>query len=60
MKKFISGFALGVIVAASAPLMAAQIVGNSGYLIGWTVTKDSDEICYMPYIWPSTKEIECD
>ena len=60
MRKFIFGFAAGVIVAASAPLMAAHLVGDMGYLSGWTVTKDSEEICYMPYVWTTTKEIECD
>lgn len=60
MKKFALGFALGVAIAAAGPVMAAQLVGYSGYLSGWTVTKDGDEICYMPYIWASSREIECD
>ncbi len=60
MKKFAMGFAVGLAVTAYAPLLAAQMVGGTGYLIGWTVTKGGEEICYMPYIWTSAKEIECD
>ena len=39
---------------------AAQVVGTNGYLTGWSVTKDGDEVCSDPYIWTSTREIECD
>lgn len=59
MKKLAIGFIIGV--AAAAPsAVAATIVGSTGYLSGWTVTKDGDEICYMPYVWTSIREIECD
>lgn len=60
MRKFISGLALGLLIAGTAPAVAAQLVGNSGYLSGWSVTYNGEELCYMPYIWTSTKEIECD
>ncbi|HMU20651.1 MAG TPA: hypothetical protein PKC48_00095 [Sphingorhabdus sp.] len=44
----------------TAPLAAAQLVGDTGYLRGWSVTKGGEEVCYMPYVWVSSKEIECD
>ena len=31
-----------------------------GVLYGWDVVKDGETICYAPYVWSSTKEIECD
>jgi hypothetical protein len=42
------------------PVTAAALVGSTGYLMGWTVTKDGDEICSMPFVWTATKEIDCD
>lgn len=63
MKKvlnFVVGFVIGVGVAVAAPAAAATLVGYSGYLSGWTVTYKGNEICYMPYVWTSSKEIECD
>jgi hypothetical protein len=60
MRKFTLGFLAGVTVAAAVPAVAAQLVGDTGYLSGWTVTKDGEEICYMPYVWTATSEIECD
>lgn len=60
MKKFTVGFITGLMLGSVVPAAAATLVGNSGYLSGWTVTKDGEEICYMPYIWSSIREIECD
>lgn len=60
MKKLVIGFIIGLAAGAAVPAVAATIVGSTGYLSGWTVTKDGDEICYMPYIWTSIREIECD
>lgn len=60
MRKYITGFILGLVVGTVAPVTAASLVGGTGYLSGWTVTKDGDEICYMPYVWTSIREIECD
>ena len=60
MRKYITGFILGIAVGAVVPAAAATLVGNTGYLSGWTVTKNGDEICYMPYVWTSIREIECD
>lgn len=60
MRKYVTGFIVGLAVGTVVPAYAAQMVGSTGYLHGWTVTKNGDEICYMPYVWPSVREIECD
>ena len=60
MKKLVIGFMIGLAAGTAAPAVAATIVGRTGYLIGWTVTKDGNEICYMPFVWTGTREIECD
>ena len=60
MKKLVIGFMLGLAAGAAVPAVAATLVGDTGYLSGWTVTKDGDEICYMPFVWTATREIECD
>jgi hypothetical protein len=60
MKKLAIGFIIGLIAGTAVPAAAASIVGRTGYLFGWTVTKDGDEICYMPFVWTATREIECD
>lgn len=59
MRKFAFGIAIGVVIGLATPIAAAQLVGNTGYLRGWTVTKDGEEVCYMPYVWVSIKEIDC-
>lgn len=60
MRKFLTGLIAGLALGTVVPAAAATLVGGTGYLIGWTVTKDGDEICYMPYVWTSIREIECD
>ena len=60
MRKYVIGFAAGLMLGTVAPAAAAVIVGGNGYLHGWDVTKDGDTICYAPYIWTSIREIECD
>ena len=59
MKGFILGFILGATVASGAA-SAALIVGQNGYLTGWSVTKDGEEVRDSPYAWTATREIECD
>jgi hypothetical protein len=60
MRKLAIGFIIGLAAGAAVPAVAASIVGSTGYLSGWTVTKNGNEICYMPYVWTSIREIECD
>lgn len=60
MKKFVAGFLAGLATALAVSAFAAKMVGSDGYLVGWDITKDGEEICSDPYIWTSTREIECD
>lgn len=39
----------------------AKVVGDDGYLTGWDVVdQNSERLCSDPYVWVSTKEIECE
>lgn len=60
MNKFSVGFLVGLMFGAVVPASASALIEGSGYLSGWTVTKNGREICYMPYVWRGIKEIECD
>lgn len=60
MKNFLLGLLCGGLLTTAAMVTAAQVVGENGYLNGWEVTKDGEEICSSPYIWKATREIECD
>lgn len=60
MRKFLTGFVLGAVLATSVPVFAAQLVGGSGYLLGWEVQINGEAVCSDPYVWPAIKEIECD
>ncbi|MBX6961123.1 hypothetical protein MCL91_04655 [Providencia rettgeri] len=60
MKKFIYGFILGSALSASIGAFSAGYFGGTGYIFNWEVTKDGVTICEDPYIWESTREIECD
>ena len=58
--KFFLGLAIGLAAGTTTTAYAAKLVGDTGYLFGWQVTIDGDEVCSDPYIWTATKEIECD
>jgi hypothetical protein len=60
MKKFVAGFIAGLTTALAISAFAAKMVGGNGYLTGWEITKDGEEICSDPYVWTATREIECD
>jgi len=59
MRKFILGFIGGMAVATVTPAAAAALVGDTGYLFGWTVTVNGNEVCDSPYVWTFSREIEC-
>ncbi|MCH8180223.1 MAG: hypothetical protein IIA02_10635 [Proteobacteria bacterium] len=60
MKRFIFGMIFGALLGAGGFSWAAKVVGGNGYLTGWSVTVNGEEACSAPYIWLSTREIECD
>ena len=59
MRKFAAGLLLGLVLGASASAFAAGVYG-SGALLGWTVTKDGEEVCSDPDVNVDLREIECD
>jgi hypothetical protein len=59
MARFIIGVVVGVFIGSAATSYAAGVFG-SGYLTGWTVVTDGEEVCSDPYVWDGTKEMECD
>jgi hypothetical protein len=58
MRKFVAGFFLGFLLAGGGA-WAANCFGE-GYLMGWTVTMQGDEVCSDPFVWAGIKEIECE
>jgi hypothetical protein len=60
MRRFFVGVVLGAFIGSATTAVAAQIVGSTGYLMGWTVEIDGEEVCEDPYVWTATKEIDCD
>jgi hypothetical protein len=60
MRNLVIGIAIGITIGVVGTATAAQIVGDSGYLSGWEVTKGGETICSSPYVWPSLREIDCD
>jgi hypothetical protein len=60
MIRFVLSLVLGIVVGSALTATAAIVAGDNGYLNAWTVTKGGEEVCSAPYIWVSTKEIECD
>ena len=59
MRNFVIGLVLGIFLGSSAGALAAGVFG-SGYLSGWSVTKDGKEVCSDAYVYGGSKEIECD
>lgn len=58
--RFIAGLLVGLVLGVTGSSVAAQMVGSSGWLMGFDVTLNGDVICRDPYIWVSYGEIECD
>ena len=59
MRNYILGVATGLLLGAAGTALAAQIVGNSGYLLGWEVELNGETVCSDPYVWPTLKQLEC-
>ena len=59
MRKYLIGFAVGIAVSAASAATAAQIVGNSSYMMGWEVTVNGETVCTSPWAWVQTKQIDC-
>lgn len=64
---FVVGLSLGAAAAyaldtgaRNEPTPVAKVIGNAGYLFGWTVIYESETVCTDPYVWTATKEIECE
>ena len=60
MKRFLAGAIFGLCLGIAITAAAAQLVGGSGYLMGWDVSINGETVCSDPYVWTSTREIECD
>jgi hypothetical protein len=58
--RFATGMVVGLALGMSATAFAVVLAGDSGYASGWSVTKDGEEICSDPYVWVSSREIECE
>lgn len=60
MRGFFLGLIVGLLLGGSVAAFAAVIAGDNGYAPDWSVTKAGEEICSGPFIWVTSKEIECD
>jgi hypothetical protein len=60
MLKFAAGLILGLFLGGTATAFAVVIAGDTGYALGWDVTKDHEVICKDPYVWVENQEIECE
>lgn len=59
MRKFAAGLLVGLVLGSSMAAWSAGVFGT-GPLMGWTVTKDGEEVCSDPSVDVNSKEIECD
>ena len=41
------------------PIHAAKMVGDDGYLMGYDVTVDGENVCSDPWVSVGSREIEC-
>lgn len=60
MRQFFVGLIMGLGIGVAATASAASMVGDNGWLMGWDVSVNGETVCSEPYIWVTTREIECD
>jgi len=61
MRSFIFGVILGASIALPVTVFAGGVwAGGAGFMMGYDVVIDGETVCHDPYIWPATREIECD
>jgi len=60
MKRFFAGAIFGLCLGITITAAATQLVGDSGYLMGWDVSINGETVCSDPYVWTATRELECD
>jgi len=65
---FFGGLVMGLLLATASNLVTkepppitpvARVVGDDGYLYGWTVEVDGEEVCSDPYVYVSSKVLSC-
>jgi hypothetical protein len=59
MLRYCAGLITGLALGTALSAFAAGVFGD-GYLAGWSVNKDGEEVCADPYVYLDSKEIECD
>ena len=57
--KFIGGLVLGLVLGVTGSSIAAQVVGEDGWLTGFDVTLGGEIVCSDPYVYVSHGEIGC-
>jgi hypothetical protein len=58
--QFLAGVIVGLVLGSAIGVLAAQMVGGNGYLNGWEVTREGETICSDPYVYVSSREIDCE
>ncbi len=57
--RFVSGVIIGIVMGFALSAHALTLK-KSGVLMGWTVIKANERICFDPKVTAAEKEIECD
>lgn len=61
MRSYLIGLTTGLALASGAAYAGGiGIYGGPGYMNGWDIVIEGDTVCHDPYVWPATREIECE